>query len=322
MEKIAIDAVIAWVDGNDENHAKKLAQYVENKASLSQKGFVTRFNQVNEIEYCVRSIRKFAPFVNIIYIVTDNQIPSFILENKNHPDFKNIKIIDHKTIFAGFENYLPTFNCYPIETMLYRIPDLAERFIYFNDDMFLINPTKVSDFFDTNGFPVLRGQWKSMDKTVAIKDFLIKIGLKKKRLTKLGYKKAQENAASLLGLQRYFKLDHTPFPIRKTVFEQYFKENPSHLIQNIQHKFRNPDFYMVQSHAAHLELLTNTCTCSNDYSLVNFGSTEKSKFWISTRLFFAKRIHKKLFLNIQSMDLYSTEKVKFIAEWLDKNNIN
>lgn len=317
MSKFEIDVVIAWVDGKDENHSKKLAQYIENKSSLSQKGFLTRFYQVNEIEYCIKSIRKFAPYVRTIFIVTDEQTPSFLKENPNNPEFENIKIIDHKVIFEGYENYLPTFNCYPIETMFYRIPELSEHFIYFNDDMFLINPTQVSDFFDEHGYPVLRGKWRAFDKS-AIKDYLKKIGVKKKRISKITYKKAHENSAELLGLKRYFKLDHTPYPFRKSIFTDYYKKNPDRLIQNIQHRFRDPSFYMVQAHAAHLELMQKTCSINSDYSLVNFGSTEKSMFWIKSKLFLSQKIQKKLFLNIQSLDMYSEKKINYIVNWFLK----
>jgi len=40
----------------------------------------------------------------------------------------------------------PHFNSISIETLVYQIPDLAEHFIYFNDDFFLIKETKQSDF--------------------------------------------------------------------------------------------------------------------------------------------------------------------------------
>lgn len=316
MNTFEIDVVIAWVDGNDDNHRNKLAQYVENKNSLNQKGFLTRFHQVNEIEYCIKSIRKFAPYVRTIFIVTDEQTPSFLIENPNKPEYKNIKIIDHKVIFEGFEQYLPTFNCYPIETLFFKIPDLAEHFIYFNDDMFLIDATKPTDFFTAEGFPVLRGKWVNFDSS-RLKEFLKKTGIKKKRISKITYKKAQENSAEILGLNRYFKLNHTPFPFRKSIFENYFQNNPDILINNIKSRFRHPSFYMVQSHAAHLELKTKTFKAINDYSLVNFGSSEKSLTWIKTKLFVSKNIQKKLFLNIQSLDLYADTKIKYIKEWFD-----
>lgn len=312
-----IDAVIAWVDGSDENHKKKLAQYLEDKSLLTAKGFLTRFNDVNEIEYCIKSLLKFAPYIRNIFIVTDNQIPTFLKENSNSPEFKNIKIIDHSVIFKGYEHYLPTFNCFPIETLLYKIPDLAEHFIYFNDDMFLINETKISDFFTDDGFPVIRGKWTNIENS-KIKDFLKLIGIKKKRISKITYKKAQENSAHILGLKKYFKLNHTPFPIRKSVFNNYFSTNETVLIGNISHRFRVPTFFMVQAHAAHLEILNNTYRAKNDYSLIHFGSTEKSIIRIKWKLFLEQKKMKKLFMNIQSLDLYSENKMKFLIKWFNE----
>ena len=54
-------------------------------------------------------------------------------------------MVDHKVIFRDFTEFLPTFNSTTIETMPHYIPNLSEHFIYFNDDMFLIKPTKISD---------------------------------------------------------------------------------------------------------------------------------------------------------------------------------
>jgi hypothetical protein len=309
-----IDAVIAWVDGNDENHRKKLAQYVEDKSLMSSKGFLTRFNEVNEIEYCIKSIRKFAPYIRNIFIVTDEQTPSFLKQNPDNPEYKNVKVIDHKVIFKGFEEYLPTFNCFPIETLLYKIPDLAEHFIYFNDDMFLINETKPSDFFTEEGFPVLRGKWAHFE-TRKLQDFMTKIGLKKKRISKITYKKAHENSAKILGLKKYFKLNHVPFPIRRSVFKEYFDKNEDVLKENVMHRFRVPTFFMVQAHAAHLEILNNTYQANSNYSLVHFGSTEKSLNRIKWKLFIGQKKIKKLFLNIQSLDMYSEEKLNYIVKW-------
>lgn len=311
-----IDAVIAWVDGNDENHRKKLAHYVEDKTLMSSKGFLTRFNDMNEIEYCIQSIRKFAPYVRNIFIVTDEQIPSFLKKNPDNPDYQNIKIIDHKVIFKGYEEYLPTFNCFPIESLLYKIPDLAEHFIYFNDDMFLINETKTSDFFTSEGYPVLRGKWADFE-TRKLQDFLIRIGLKNKRISKITYKKAHENSAQILGLKKYLKLNHTPFPIRRSVFIDYFSKHEDILKENIKHRFRVPTFFMVQAHAAHLEIINNTYRLKSDYSLIHFGSTEKSLNVIKAKLFFEQKKMKKLFLNIQSLDMYSEKGFSFITNWFN-----
>ena len=50
------------------------------------------------------------------------------------------------------EEFLPTFQSRTIDMNFHRIKDLSEHFVYFNDDMFLINPTTKEDFF-VNGLP-------------------------------------------------------------------------------------------------------------------------------------------------------------------------
>lgn len=312
-----IDAVILWVDGSDENHIQKLSQYVENKSLLDKKGFLTRYLQVDEIEYCVKSIQRFAPYVRNIYIITDNQIPSFLKNQPNNSEFENVKIIDHKVIFKGFEQYLPTFSGFPIETMMSRIPDLAEHFIHFNDDMFIVKETKSTDFFTANGYPVLRGKWANFDKS-KFKEFLRKIGVKKRRISKVTYKKTQENSATLLGMNKYIKLSHTPFPMRKSTLNDYFNNNFEALHANIQSRFRYPLNYMIQSHSAHLEILNTTYELKKNYNLVHFGSTEKSMLWIKSKLFLTEKDKSKLFVNIQSLDLYPKEKIDYILNWLDR----
>lgn len=311
-----IDVVISWVDGSDENHIRKLSQYVENKDSLNLKGFATRFNQVNEIEYCVKSIYKFAPYVRSIFIVTDEQTPDFI-KNDTSSKYPNVKIVDHKTIFLGYEQYLPVFNSNSIETMISRIPDLAEHFIYFNDDMLLIGETKPSDFFTEKGFPVLRGRWLGYE-SAGLKDFLKKIGLKKKRVSKLTYKQAQENIAKILGFKRYLKVSHTPIPLRKSVINNYLNQHQEVLINNIKHRFRVPTYFMIQSLGVHLEILNKTFRQAKNYQLVYFGSSDKSLWWIKRKLHSAEKDKKKLFLNIQSLDLYPKEKLNYILNWLNK----
>ena len=70
-DNLVVDAVIAWVDGNDPKHRQKMENYIENKNSINSKAVRMRFDQVNEIEYAVKSILKYAKFVRNIYIVTE-----------------------------------------------------------------------------------------------------------------------------------------------------------------------------------------------------------------------------------------------------------
>jgi len=52
---------------------------------------------------------------------------------------------------GGGHEQLPTFNSLAIETMLWRIEGLADRFLYFNDDMMPVGPVKPADFFSRVG---------------------------------------------------------------------------------------------------------------------------------------------------------------------------
>jgi len=64
-----------------------------------------------------------------------------------HP---KLHIVRHEDYIP--EEYLPTFNSHPIELNFHRIPNLAEHFVYFNDDTFLTAPVEPEDFF-VNGIP-------------------------------------------------------------------------------------------------------------------------------------------------------------------------
>ncbi|HHX31877.1 MAG TPA: hypothetical protein GX712_04740, partial [Bacteroidales bacterium] len=65
----------------------------------------------------------------------------------NHP---KLSLINHSDYIP--EQYLPVFNSSLIEIYLHKIPDLADKFVYFNDDFFIINNTPKERFFK-NGLP-------------------------------------------------------------------------------------------------------------------------------------------------------------------------
>ena len=161
--KDAIDVVIAWVDGRDRKHRAKRRRYLADpgvdakpeRSATDQR----RFSDNDEIRFCLRSIRNYAPWVRTIWLVTDHQVPAAIDRQKAERD--NIRVVDHREIFRGYEQLLPTFNSLAIETMLWRIEGLADRFLYFNDDMMFVGPVEPTDFFSNEGRVTLRGRWTS-----------------------------------------------------------------------------------------------------------------------------------------------------------------
>lgn len=133
-----IDFIIAWVDGDDPQRKTQRDKYAWADPEDTAKH---RFRDWGNLKYLFRWIDKFAPWVNNIFFVTCEQYPEWL--NLDHP---KLKVITHKDYIP--HKYLPTFNANPIELNFHRIGSLSEHFVYFNDDMFIINHVKKSDFFE------------------------------------------------------------------------------------------------------------------------------------------------------------------------------
>lgn len=254
-----IDAVIAWVDGDDPEHRRKRLRYMNGNQSLMSDNCAgnTRYRSLGEIDWCVFSILKFAPFFRKIFIVTDNQNPHVErLVNKYFPDSTTpIEIVDHKVIFKDYEQSLPTFNSLSIATMLWRIPDLQERFVYFNDDIMLWNPVQPTDFYAGNDLdiPIVYGYWH-----LAATAALIRVYNRLRGKPGLKFRDFMLNASRLVyghSFGKFIRHEHTPLPLRKSFFEDYFKRDPEPFIRNSSYRFRNENqFSAVSLHYLSLAL--------------------------------------------------------------------
>ena len=243
MEKI--DAVITWVDGDDPRHkAKRQAFTSPEMVAEEHVASPTRFSSLGEIFYCVASINRFAPWINKIYIVTDEQNPSLepFLEEHFPEGYIPIEIIDHKTIFRGYEEHLPTFNSISIESMTWRIPGLSDRFIEFNDDFILTAPVTPEDFFTNEGVVCY-----ATKECYLLTAFTRWFKRRKDGSQEVSFKGTMLNAAAQAGNKRYYlKIDHTPRGLLRTLYEEYFTTNPEALLRNISHRFRHAAQYNPQ----------------------------------------------------------------------------
>lgn len=149
INNLAIDLVYLWVDGDDSEWLAKRNTFIGNVEQSSSANCKGRYMNNDELKFSLRSVEKYAPWINSIYIVTDNQIPQWI-------DLTNpkIKIVDHKEIMP--QNILPCYNSALIEQFLYKIEGLSEYFLYANDDMFVNNMVSPRSFFTDEGFPIIR----------------------------------------------------------------------------------------------------------------------------------------------------------------------
>lgn len=132
-----IDFVIPWVDGNDIEWQREKAKYEKSVTGDNRK---IRYRDLDNLKYFFRGVENFAPWVNKIHFITWGHLPVWL--NKNH---QKLNIVYHHDYIP--EKYLPTFSSRPIELNLHRIKGLSEHFVYFNDDMFIIKPTRKEDFF-------------------------------------------------------------------------------------------------------------------------------------------------------------------------------
>lgn len=241
-----IDAVITWVDGNDPVHRAKRQKYGPSDIFKSDDvAGDTRFSSLGEIFWCVASLNRYAPFLRKIYIVTDEQNPGLddFLKKSFPEGYIPVEIIDHKVIFRGYEQYLPTFNSISLETVTWRIPGLSEHYIELNDDFMLINPVSPEDFFTESGDVVCYADKYNMFWTWLTR----KIKRKNHGREKVTFKGVMWNAARLAGQRGFFlKINHTPRALRKSFFEDYFSTHPDALERNISHRFRHSTQFTPQ----------------------------------------------------------------------------
>ena len=309
MEKI--DAVITWVDGSKPDYQRKLKEYLTDNNTLKRQYF-----QANEINLCVASIVKYAPFIRKIFIVTDKQRPN--LDSIKHlVTLDKVEIIDHEEIFRENKDCLPTFNIRSIDALLFKIKNLSDKFIYFNDDMFLVKETSQEDWF-INNKAVLTGVWAKTYNKQVIKTISHRI--KKFLNVRPSFNAAQSKAANIVGFHdRYFKSYHCGRPQIKSVIKSFYDTNPERLKNQIRYKFRDGRQYMPYSLCWHLLIKKNLYVESSTNRLVEIT---KSK------ILSAKKLENILigidskadvkFLNIQDLNIATQETQQVFQNWFIK----
>ncbi|WP_382343260.1 stealth family protein [Legionella dresdenensis] len=319
-----VDAVITWVDGHDPCHQQKLADYfAEHGINVRPKAAEpTRFNQCGEIYYCVLSLLQYAPWIRTIYIVTDNQIPAIINQLAGTAYEHKVKVVDHKQIFSGYESCLPTFNSLAIESVLWRIEGLAERFIYLNDDCILIRPVSYQDFFNGEKL-VLRGSWKTQARYKwhnRLKQAIYSLLRKPLDILKNNeYRGFQELSAEHAGFKRrFFHLPHMPFPLHKQPFVQFHQDFPVLFEQNLRFRLRNRKQFWLISLIYHLEIKNNKAVIDNTIEEITFHTAFHSFKKIRQRLSRAEIGKKHAFICIQSLDQATQPVLDYLSGWLNQ----
>jgi hypothetical protein len=312
-----IDAVITWVDGNDPEHRRKRAEYGSDSLfKIKDIASSTRYASVGEIFWCVASLNRFAPWIHKIYIVTDNQDPGLdgFMKSRFPDSCIPMEIVDHKVIFRGYEDYLPTFNSISLETMTWRIPGLSDHFIEFNDDLMLTAPVQPQDFFTQDGKVICYARKSSMHLTRLTRLFKpVKFGIKP-----VTTKGSHMNGARLAGSRFWFlRLAHCQKALRRDFYQEYFSEHPEELVRNISHRFRSAEQFTPQE----LQYIT-----LYDRRECELRSPRKDFFYFipkSKRGYFEGKM-KKLehfsgkFACFNNVDLATPEQLKTLIRWIEQ----
>lgn len=139
-----IDFVITWVDESDPKWRKEF-EYYSAKEGRTINTDACRFRDWGTLKYWFRGVEKFAPWVNKIFFVTYGHLPQWL--DTSNP---KLVVVKHEKFIP--QAYLPTFNSNVIEYFFHKLEGLSDKFVYFNDDMFLIDNVSPERFFK-NGLP-------------------------------------------------------------------------------------------------------------------------------------------------------------------------
>ncbi|MCX4748581.1 Stealth CR1 domain-containing protein [Kitasatospora sp. NBC_01287] len=201
-----IDAVITWVDDGDPVWRGRRAAVLAGLPVPPATGTGDeRFHNRDELRYCLRSIAMYAPWIRHVFLVTDGQQPDWLMAE--HPD---LTLVPHRELFAD-PSVLPVFNSRAIESQLHRIPNLAEHFLYFNDDMFLGRPVRPEQFFQGNGAPLVNLDSRVIPPGPVAAD-------------EDEYVAGQKNTRALIrrefGRDTTHTLSHVPYPLTRTLLTE------------------------------------------------------------------------------------------------------
>ena len=107
-----------------------------------------RYREWNTLKYIFRGIESNMPWIKNVHLIVErpSQVPKWVNKDK-------VNVVYHNEIIPDI--HLPIYNSTGIELFMWKIPGLAEQFIYGNDDMIPINPMEEDDFYDENGIPRL-----------------------------------------------------------------------------------------------------------------------------------------------------------------------
>lgn len=134
-----IDFVLPWVDNEDTQWQDSLRKWLP-ATDASFDVSAARYRNWHLLRFWFRGVERYAPWVRKVHLITCGQKPHCL--DFSHPKLHFVRHEDYIPVES-----LPVFSSNPIEVNLHKIEDLAEHFVYFNDDIFLVGPVSPDRFF-------------------------------------------------------------------------------------------------------------------------------------------------------------------------------
>lgn len=246
MDRNKIDFVVTWVDGSDPAWLAEKAKYSSDGGDVR----TSRYRDWDQLKYWFRAVEKFAPWVNKIHFITYGHLPKWL--DVSSP---KLHVVKHEDFIP--KEYLPVFNSTAIEVHINKIPGLAEQFVYFCDDMYLMKPCKPTDFF-RNGKPadMVRlapimpcipgdryGHHLYVDYSTYRRYFRRKLILKiLPKFVNLRYGKILfRNAVNLLSTNMFISSFHFAVPLLKSSMDTIWADHPDIMKLTAESRFRGYD---------------------------------------------------------------------------------
>ncbi|WP_230085400.1 MULTISPECIES: stealth family protein [Arthrobacter] len=217
-----VDIVFSWVDGSSPEYQRARREQEVGAVLGEGDRHESRFRQIDELKYALRSIYMFAPWIRQIFIATDSPAPQWLAD---HPRVRLVRSTEHFTD----PSVLPTHNSMSVESQLHHIPGLAEHYLYSNDDMFFGRPLAPAMFFSPGG----------------ITRFMLspnRIGLGEGSAERSGFENSARVNRRLLwdnfGRFTTRHLEHSAAPFRKSVMRELEATFPAEFAATAASRFR------------------------------------------------------------------------------------
>lgn len=232
-----IDVVFTWVDDSLPGYADTLLAHANDPRDTNPNR--TRDN-LQILKYALRSIDRNLPFVRRVHLFTCRpQVPDWLDVAR-----EDLRLVHHDEVMAA--HLLPTFSSFAIVSHLARLPDLSERFLYFEDDMLALAPLTADHFLSPAGKPLMFFDGRRSP---------LRADLDPSRASpwNLALATANEMLDARFGAERRSHVAHGPLLIDRGAFERTLSAFPREIEATRRARFRGdgtvPPEYLYPHHA-------------------------------------------------------------------------